>query len=176
MTKMTRKILTIVTLLFLTQAMALGESKAGPVITESFASMQIKPGEPWKVYINAQIADGEMSALIFKISLPGRAVCPLAHTGIKEPYRQRLSGYLSLRMVILDYLELENLVLNVQIKDKAGHLSAPAFFPLVIDPKAQKENPQAGIFKEVHLGPIKQAQCGRIMVFGADEAIKNVGP
>jgi hypothetical protein len=176
MTKMIKKILTIVALLFLTQSLAPGESKAGPVITESFASMQIKPGEPWKVYINAKIADGEMSAFIFKISLPGGAVCPLAQTGIKEPYRQRVSGFLSLRMVILDYLEPENLLLNVQIKDKAGHLSAPAFFPLVIDPKGQKENPQAGIFKEVHLGPIKQAECSRIILVGADEAIRNVGP
>jgi hypothetical protein len=175
MTKMIKKILTIVALLFLTPAMAFAESKAGSVITESFASMQIKPGEPWKIYINAKIADGEMSAFIFKISLPGGAVCPLAKMEIKEPYRQRLSGYLSLPMGMLDYLDPESLVLILQIKDKAGHLSDPAFFPLMIDPKAQKENPPAGIFEEVHLGPIQQANFGRIMLVGVDGAMKRIG-
>jgi hypothetical protein len=172
MIKMTRKFLAIVTLLLLTQTMARGESQEGPVISDFFASRQIKPGEPWKVYINAQIADGEMCAFIFKVSLPGGSVCPLAKMEIKEPYRQRLSGYLSLRIGMLDYLEPQNLVLILQIKDKAGHFSAPAFFPLMIDPKAQKENLQVGIFREVHLSAIQQADSGRIILVGLDEWMK----
>ena len=159
------------TLLF-TQTVARGESQEGPVITDFFASSQIRPGEPWKVYINAKSAGGKMCAFIFKISLPGGAVCPLAQMEIKEPYGRRLSGSLSLPMGILDYLEPENLVLNLQIKDNAGRLSAPAFFPLMIDPKAEKENPKAGIFEEVHLGPIQRADSGRIILVGVDESVK----
>ncbi len=171
---MARKFLVIVALLLLTQTLARGESQEGPAIKDFFASGQIRPGEPWKIYINAQIADGEMYAFIFKVSLPGGAVYPLAQMKIKEPYGQRLSGYFSLSIGILDYLEPENLVLNLQIKDKTGHVSAPAFLPLMIDPNAQQENPQAGIFKEVHLGPIQQAEPGRTIFVGVDESMKRI--
>ena len=170
---MIKRIFTIATLVLLTATMALAEVKPGAVITESFAVRQIKPEEPWRVYINAQIAAGEMRAIICNISLPGGGEFPLAQTGINNPYRQQLSGYLSLPAEILEGLGPEELVLNVQIKDNAGHLSAPVSFPLVIDPRAQKEGPPAGVFQEVNLGHIKQAYCGRIILVGATGLTKD---
>jgi hypothetical protein len=169
---MIKRIFTIVALVLLTATMALAEVKPGAVITESFAVRQIKPEEPWKVYINAQMAGGEMRAIICKVSLPGGAVFPLVQTEINNAYRQQLSGYLSLPSEILNDLGPEELFLNVQIKDNAGRLSAPVSFPLVIDPRAQKEGPPAGVFQEVNLGHIKQAYCGRIILVDATEATK----
>lgn len=173
---MIKKFFSVVILVLLTQASALGEYKAGPVITEYFASKQIKPGERWKVYINARSSDGGMKDFILKVSLPGGAVHPLAQTEIKKISRHQLSGYLSFPTEILDYLEPENLVLNLKIRDKAGRLSTSISLPLVIDPKAQMENPPAGVFKEKNLGLIKQACCGPVIVVGAAGEIKNIGP
>jgi hypothetical protein len=173
---MAKKILILVTLVLLTATMAPGASREGSVITESFASPQIRPGAQWKVYINAQIADGEMNAIICKALLPGGYVCPFAKTEIKKPYRKHLSGYLFMSTAILDYLNPTNLVLIVQIMDKEGHLIAADSFPLAIDSKAQEEEPAAGVFREVSLGSIMQAYSGSILVVGADEAITKIAP
>jgi len=169
---MIRKIFTVVALVLLTATMAPAEVKPGAVITESFAARQIRPEDRWKVYINAQIADGEMRSIVCDISLPGGGIFPLPQTGIDSPYRQKLSGYLTLPAGLLDDLGTEEIVLNLQIKDNAGHLTAPVSFPLVIDPWDQKEGPPAGVFKEVNLGPIKQAYCGQIILVGDSEAAK----
>ncbi len=68
---MVNKILILVTPVFFTAIMALVEREIGPVITGSFASRQIKPGEPWKVYMNAQIADMAPGMRIFIFGLWG---------------------------------------------------------------------------------------------------------
>jgi hypothetical protein len=174
--EMIKKFFFVVILVFLSQATALGEYEAGPVIMQYFASRQTKPGEPWKVYINAQSTDREMKAFILKVSLPGGAVCPLAQTEIKKISHHRLSGYLTFPTKILDYLEPESLVLDMKIKDKAGRLSTSVSLPLVIDPKAQMENPPAGVFKEKNLGLIKQACYEPIIIVGAAGGIKNIDP
>ena len=121
---MIKRIFALVTLVLLTATMALAEVKPGAVITESFAVRQIRPEEPWKVYINAQMAGGEMRAIVCKVSMPGGAVFPLAQTEINNAYRLQLSGYLSLPSEILNDLGPEELVLNVQIKDNAGRLNS----------------------------------------------------
>jgi len=119
---MTRRFLAIIALLLLTQTMARGESQEGPGIKDFFTSGQITPGEPWNIYINAQIAEGETGTFIFKISPQGRAVYTLPKTEIKKP--------------------------NFQ---------------------------QAGIFEEVHPGPVQQADSARIILVGVEESMKGIG-
>jgi len=119
---MTRMFLAIITLLLFTQTMARGESQEGPVPKDFFASGQITPGEPWNIYIHAQIAHGETCTFIFKISPQGRAVYALPKTEIKKPYFQ-----------------------------------------------------QAGIFEEVHLAPVQQADSERIILVRVEESMKGIG-
>lgn len=52
----------------------LRESKLGkavPVIRQSFASKEISPGEPWRVYLIASDSEGEMKNIVGTIDQPG---------------------------------------------------------------------------------------------------------
>jgi len=51
----------------------------------------------------------------------------------------------------VDYV---NSSLTVQIQDKSGNFSAPAFFALSLNSRFSQEAPPQGVFKEQELGPI----------------------
>ena len=143
--------------------------KEVPVITECFAPKQVSLGENWLVYINASDPDGDMSQFVYSIdqpfsprlavlfkSTPPDAPHQVAHTEIGKDQQKNLSGYLVLGTNVDHPI---NLTLTLQVKDKAGHFSAPVTFPLyIVDPRDQKEinreAPPRGIFQEKNLGPI----------------------
>ncbi len=48
-----------------------------------------------------------------------------------------------------------NLVLTVQIRDKAGNVSEPVSFPLQLQANARQQSPPpGGVFQEKNLGPV----------------------
>jgi len=74
-----------------------------PVITQSFASNEIRPGETWKVYLNAHDPDGDMKQIVCVIEQPGVGVYPAAYTRIKADNRKELSGYIYLTTFDVNY-------------------------------------------------------------------------
>jgi len=126
------------------------------VITQSFASKEIRPGETWKVYLNAHDPDGEMKQIVCVIEQPGVGVYPAAYTRIKADNRKELSGYIYLTTFDVNYSSFNyvNLSLRVQIQDMAGHYSAPVLFPLGFNALSRQEPPPQNVFKEQDLGPI----------------------
>ena len=131
------------------------EGRGTPVITQSFASKQIRPNDTWKVYLKASHPDGKMKYIFSIIEQPGVGMYSASITRIKESNRKELSGYIYLNTLGPgNQLNLVNLTLTVQIQDMAGHFSAPAVFPLSIYTRATQEGPPQGAFKEQNLGPI----------------------
>ena len=130
--------------------------KGIPVITRSFASNEIRPGDTWLVYLNAHDPDGDMKQIVCEIEQPGVGVYPVSYTRIKEETRQELSGYIYLTTLHVNYFSFNfiNLTLRVEIKDRAGHYSAPVFFPLSFNALYRQEPPPQNVFKEHDLGPI----------------------
>jgi len=129
--------------------------KEVPVITQSFASKQIRPGDTWKVYLNASDPDGNMKYIVCTIQQPGVGVYSPSYTRIKEENRKELSGYIYLNTVSPGkLLNFVNLTLTVHIQDRAGHFSQPAIFPLSFHARFIQEAPLQGVFKEQDLGPI----------------------
>ena len=160
---MYKKIIAVVALLFLTMGcaalggMEVREEKYGksiPVITQSFASKQLRPGDTWKVYLTASDPDGDMKNIYATIAQPGMAGYPVSITKIKDGDRKDLSGYIYLNTVGVQGLNFVSLTLTVQIQDKAGHFSQPAVFPLSLSFSSQQQTPSPGIFPEKDLGPI----------------------
>jgi hypothetical protein len=47
---------------------------ATPVITNSFACRQIRPGDTWKIYLLAEDPEGEMKAIVCTVDQPGAGV------------------------------------------------------------------------------------------------------
>ncbi len=160
---MYKKIIAVVALLFLTMGcavlggMEVREEKYGksiPVITQSFASPKLRPGDTWKVYLKASDPDGDMKNIYATIDQPGMGGYPISITKIKEGGGKDLSGYVYLNTVGVQGLNFVTITLTVHIQDKAGHFSQPAVFPLSLSFSSQQQTPSPGIFPEKDLGPI----------------------
>jgi hypothetical protein len=128
--------------------------KAIPVISQSFASKEMRPGDTWKVYLQASDPDGDMKNIYATIEQPGMATYPASITKIKEGNGKELDGYIYLNTVGIQGLNFVNLTLSVQIGDKAGHFSQPVVFPLSFNFRSKQQTPSPGTFQEKDLGPI----------------------
>ena len=161
---MNKKILAVFVILFL----AMGYStlmaaevregvdvKAAPVITQSFASKEVRGGDTWKVYLNVSSPDGGLKNFYAVVDQLGVGQYPLSIIRIQGQNRKELSGYIYLdTWTPYQTLEFIPLKLTVQVQDRAGHFSAPAVFPLFIQSRAIQEAPPQGVFKEEDLGPV----------------------
>lgn len=128
--------------------------KEASVITETYASKQMSPGDTWKVYLKAFDPDGDMESVVATVHLVGSGTHPVSYTRIKNGNRKELSGYVSLNTPDEGWLNSLTLTLTVQIKDRAGHLSKAVTFPLEFNRRYVQEPPPSGVFPEQYLGPI----------------------
>jgi hypothetical protein len=134
--------------------------KSVPMITASFASQQASGGENWLVHINASDPDGDMDQIFCSVDFQAGVdhPYPISITKIKQDQGRKLSGYLHLGTPELD--RPMNITLRLQIRDKAGHFSAPVSFEVNIsDPSREKEkmgqeSPPPGVFQDKDLGRI----------------------
>ena len=127
---------------------------APPVISQSFASKEARPGDTWKVYLKAEDPNGDMRRIFFTVDQPGMGTYPAAYIRIKEAERKELAGYIYLNIPARGDLDFVTLTLTVQVQDMAGHLSLPAVFPLALNPRSTREAPAQGAFPEKDLGPV----------------------
>ena len=130
------------------------DPKGIPVITGSFASREIQPGDPWKVYLQASDPDGDMKAIYCVLDQAGTGPYPVSITRIPEDQRRELSGFLFLNTGGVAGFASGNLSLKLQIRDMAGNYSEPVSFSLSFNPRAQQEEPSPGLFQDKELGPI----------------------
>lgn len=131
--------------------------KNPPVIGKSFASNQLKVGDQWKIYILASDPDGDMATMIAVVDQPGMGSYPVSLTKIKEGNGKELSGYFYLNTdgpYGTDFLHNQELVVTIQIKDKAGHTSQPVTLSVLLLSRPSPKLPPAGVFNEKDLGPI----------------------
>ena len=125
-----------------------------PVISRSFASKEARPGDTWIVYLKAQDPNGDMKRIFCAVDQPGMGAYPVSYIRVKEAERKELAGYIFLNIPGRGDLDFVNLTLTVQVQDMAGHLSAPAVFPLALNARATREAPPQGAFPEKDLGPV----------------------
>lgn len=130
------------------------EGKSVPVITQSFASSEVRPGDTWKIYLKASDPDGDMKNLYASIFQPGMGTYPLGITRIKESDSNDLNGYFYLNTGDDPGMNFKDLLLTVNIQDRAGHFSAPAVFRLAFNERSVQQTPPPGVFQEKDLGPI----------------------
>ena len=67
-----------------------------PLITHSFAAKEIRPGDTWRVFLNARDPDGDMKTIFCTVEQPGRGTYPISLFRISESQRRELSGFLYL--------------------------------------------------------------------------------
>ncbi len=131
------------------------EAAEGPVISKSFATPELVPGDTWKIYINASSPDAQMKYLYATVEQAGGMAYPVSITRIKGEDQKDLSGFLYLYTQSAgSSMEFVTLKLVVQIRDDKGRVSEPAVFPLTFKSRASVEAPPAGSFREKELGPV----------------------
>jgi hypothetical protein len=159
---MNRKTIAAFAILFLMMGMgytplAKAQEKAGaaPVITQAFAAKEVRPGETWKIYLNASDPNGSMKNIFATVYQPGVGQYPASIIRVKEPNQKELSGYIYLwTKTPWHPMDYANLSVSVQVQDKTGNFSQPVAFLLSLSPRGAQEAPPQGIFKEQELGPI----------------------
>jgi len=130
--------------------------KEPPVITESFASKGMRPGDTWKVYLKASDPGADMDYILGTVFLIGRKVYPVSFIKVREENSKEMNGYIYLNTLVpgYEFLYFSSLNLTVQVRDKVGHFSQPVEFPLSFNPRAVQEQPPSGVFKDQTLGPV----------------------
>ena len=126
----------------------------GPQIINSFASPHLRPGQAWKVYLQASDPNGEMKNIVCVINQPGVGEYSVSITRIDSGDAKELNGDIYLSTSSFDHLNWVNLTLTVQIQDTAGQYSKPVEFPLALSDLADEESPPPGVFNDHDLGPI----------------------
>jgi len=131
------------------------EAAEGPVITNSYATPELVPGDTWKIYLKASCPDANMKYFFATVEQAGGMAYPVSITRIKEGDQKELSGFLYLYTQSAgSSMDFVTLKLVVQIRDNKGRVSGPAVFPLTFKPRTSLGTPPAGIFLEKELGPI----------------------
>ena len=131
--------------------------KSPPVIGQSFASNQLRPGDQWKIYVLASDPDGDMETMIAVITQAGLGSYPVSIAKIKGENAKDLSGYFYLNTSSpygSSFLNNLELTVSIQIKDKAGHTSQTVTLSVLLLSGQSPKSPPAGVFKENELGPI----------------------
>jgi hypothetical protein len=128
--------------------------KNPPVIEQSFASDQLRPGEQWRIYIRASDPDGDMERIFAVVEQAGIGSYPVSITRIKGEIGKELSGYVFLNTSNYDFLDDVKLSISIQIMDKAGHSSQSVSHSVVLSDRQTQKSPPSGVFKETDLGPI----------------------
>jgi hypothetical protein len=155
-----KKLLVVIAALFLGTWTILGlcasaHSSTVPTIIQSFASKEIKPGDTWKIYINASDPSGKMKYIYAEIYQPGGLAYPVSMTRIKPENRKELSGYIYLNTVTTERpMDFVTLNLVVHLGDGVGNFSEPVIFPLEFSPRAVQSSVPTGVFTENNLGPV----------------------
>ncbi len=121
------------------------ESKAKgnpPMITNSFAVERGNYGYIWRIYLEAEDPDGDMSRIAAEVDQTGYGRYPVDWTILKSPYRGKFRGYLQWNTFgnRTSYLrEWTNITLKVSILDKAGNESNVVVFPFEFVSGAHRE-------------------------------------
>jgi hypothetical protein len=129
---------------------------AKPVITQAYASPELRLGDTWKVYLKATDPNSDINYIVATIDQPGRGGYPASFTRVRGGSTHDVSGYIYLNTMnnVQSGLNFTNITLTVQVKDKAGNYSNPVSFPLHFTQRAVQQAPAPGVFQDKDLGPV----------------------
>jgi len=119
-----------------------------PVITNSFASKELSPGDIWKIYVEANDPDGDMRQFVCAIKQVGYGDYSADYVVIKKPHREKMKGYLAFYSGAGGGFRLgewTQLTLTLYIRDRDRNTSDKVVFPLVLS-RGSKQAPPPSPF------------------------------
>jgi len=125
------------------------------VIVQSFASKELRPGDVWKIYLQASGPQGQVKYIFASVSQPGTNVYPVSIIRIKGENQKELPGCIYLNTAPAAQANFFNFTLTLSVSMRGtGGFSQAAVFPLSFEASATPEAPPEGVFKEQDLGSI----------------------
>ena len=91
-----------------------------PELLGYYAAKEIRPGEPWNVYLKAKDIDGDMKYIVATLSGEGEGSFPPSEIWLKGADRAECDGYIFMNTPPLEMTELSiigNLEINMFIRD-----------------------------------------------------------
>ena len=131
------------------------KEKTLPPVIITLSPQRNPQGETWKVFLQAQDADGDMNRIVCILEQPGVGVQPVSFIKIREDRRRNLSGYIFLNTGSASGFQFASCRLTVQIQDQKGNVGNSVSFPLTLNPRAVQQNPPPGVFQDEDLGPVQ---------------------
>ena len=110
-----------------------------PVILDSYAPQNVKPGEVWKILIKAEDKDGDMKDIVAKIAPAGASFLTYSITPVHEGERGECAGYLYVKTPLSSYLRGKMFHLTIYIRDEEGRKSDPVGFLLQFNGRNEAE-------------------------------------
>ena len=110
-----------------------------PVILDSYAPQNVKPGEVWKILLKAEDKDGDMQDIVAKISPAGMSFFTYSITPIDQGERGEFAGYLFVKTPPSPYLQGKMFHLSIYIRDKEERKSDPVGLLLHFNGKSEAE-------------------------------------
>ncbi len=142
-----------------------------PVITAFFAEERGYYGSVWKIYLEAEDPDGDMSRIAVQVEQLGYGFYPTDWIMVKGPFQKQLRGYLqwntfSSRTTFLR--EWTYITVRVSIMDRAGHWSNEVVLPFeFVSGRQPKVTPPPPFNKEglprlgyIHIDLFEPTQMG----------------
>jgi hypothetical protein len=113
-----------------------------PELLGYYAAKEIRPGEPWNIYLKAKDVDGDMKYIVAVLGGEGEGIYPTSEIWLRGEKRSEFDGYIFMNTPPLDMTSLSNLgnlKVSMFIRDWAGNKSETVTLPLTFSDSAQPE-------------------------------------
>lgn len=118
------------------------EPGSKPVILDSYAAQEVKPGEVWKIFLEAEDKDGDMKDIVASIAPASGNFLTYSLALIREEERGSLGGYLFIKTPPSLYLQNKMFHLTIFIRDKGERKSDSVGFLLSFTSAGDAELPE----------------------------------
>jgi hypothetical protein len=113
-----------------------------PELLGYYAAKEVRPGEPWNIYLKAKDVDGDMKYIVAVLAVEGEANSPTSEIWLRGENRSEFDGYIFMNTPPLDMTLLSsmgNLSVSMFLRDWAGNKSETVKLPLTFAESAAPE-------------------------------------
>ena len=134
-------VVSIACIVFCLGASSYGQTKEDPItINFAYAPEKIRQGDVWKIYLSVTDSESKMHRVVCRVRQSGGDDAYSASAiYLKKGMEQQFAGYFALYTNFT--FELDDLVLELSILDRAGNERKTLRFPLEFDRSAEPMKP-----------------------------------
>jgi hypothetical protein len=111
-----------------------------PVILDSYAPQNVKPGTVWKILVEAEDKDGDMKKIVAAIAPGPQSFLTYSFISIQEEEGEHLAGYIFVKTPRSPSLHGKMFHVTIFVQDKEGRKSKSVGFLLHFTEESEAES------------------------------------